>query len=83
MACMRANNSGIILDFAPSTTIMDTMTSQPKKLSDAMREAIQLPKSELERLGHASREAVLRLHDTTAEVAKLEALIRRSVGPQV
>jgi colanic acid/amylovoran biosynthesis glycosyltransferase len=49
-------------------------------LFEAMREAVQAPESELDRLGRASREAVLRLHDTSAEVGKLEALIHASVS---
>jgi len=44
-----------------------------------MRELIEAPLSELERLGRASREAVLRLHNTPAEVHKLEVLIRASI----
>jgi colanic acid/amylovoran biosynthesis glycosyltransferase len=48
-------------------------------LSDAMREVILAPRAELERMGAASRAAVLRLHNTPVEVAKLEALIRRSL----
>ncbi len=48
-------------------------------LFGAMRAAIEVPVSELERMGRAGREAVLRLHDTVAEVGKLEALIRASV----
>jgi glycosyltransferase involved in cell wall biosynthesis len=48
-------------------------------LVGAMRAAIEAPTSELERMGRAGREAVLRLHDTVAEVAKLEGLIRASV----
>jgi colanic acid/amylovoran biosynthesis glycosyltransferase len=48
-------------------------------LAVAMHELIEAPLSELERLGRASREAVLRLHNTPAEVRKLEILIRASV----
>ncbi len=48
-------------------------------LVDAMREAIQAPREELERMGSASREAVMRLHNTPVEVAKLEGLIRKSI----
>jgi glycosyltransferase involved in cell wall biosynthesis len=48
-------------------------------LVDAMREVIQAPVSELERLGRASRDAVLRLHNTPVEVRKLEGLIRESI----
>ena len=48
-------------------------------LVDAMRDAILAPRAELMRLGRASREAVLRLHNTPVEVAKLAALIRTSV----
>jgi hypothetical protein len=45
-----------------------------------MREAIELPNEEIERMGRAGRESALRLHDTRAEVDKLERCIRESVG---
>jgi glycosyltransferase involved in cell wall biosynthesis len=51
-------------------------------LVGAMRAAIEAPASELERLGRAGREAILRLHNTVAEVGKLEALIRASIEGQ-
>jgi len=48
-------------------------------LAGAMREAIAAPLERLEAMGRAGRAAVLRLHDTVAEVEKLESLIRASV----
>ena len=57
-------------------------------LAEAMREAIELPNEAIERMGRAGRESALRLHDTTAEVDKLERRIRenvesRRVGPEL
>jgi colanic acid/amylovoran biosynthesis glycosyltransferase len=45
----------------------------------AMREAIELPQAEIERMGRAGRDSALRLHDTRVEVDKLECCIRESV----
>ncbi len=48
-------------------------------LVDAMREAIELPNEEIEKMGRAGRESALRLHNTSVEVGKLERCIRQSV----
>jgi glycosyltransferase involved in cell wall biosynthesis len=48
-------------------------------LAEAMREAIELPNEAIERMGRAGRESALCLHDTAAEVDKLERRIRESV----
>jgi glycosyltransferase involved in cell wall biosynthesis len=51
----------------------------PDALAEAMREAIELPNEAIERMGRVGRESALRLHNTTAEVDKLERRIRESV----
>ncbi len=44
-------------------------------LEHAMLEALQTPLDKLEQMGQAGRQAVLRKHDTTTEVGKLEKLM--------
>jgi glycosyltransferase involved in cell wall biosynthesis len=49
-------------------------------LTNAMREALQMPLDQLQKLGHSGRMRVAERHNQSTEVGKLEALISQSLN---